>query len=77
MSRIKIKDLNVSLEELKKRDPLILKKIMGGTLTTSLTSAVMSGASGFVRTPTLIGRTSLGNPLGPFSQSLSNLDDNG
>ena len=30
MARIKIKDLNVSLEELKKRDPQILKKIRGG-----------------------------------------------
>ena len=30
MARIKIKDLNVSLEELKKKDPQILKKIRGG-----------------------------------------------
>jgi hypothetical protein len=30
MGRIKIKDLNVNLEELKKKDPEILKKIRGG-----------------------------------------------
>jgi hypothetical protein len=31
MARIKIKDLNVNLEELKKKDPEILKKIRGGS----------------------------------------------
>jgi hypothetical protein len=32
MSRIKIKDLSVDLEELKKKDPEILSKIRGGAV---------------------------------------------
>jgi hypothetical protein len=30
MSRVKIKDLNIDLEELQKKDPKILQKIRGG-----------------------------------------------
>jgi hypothetical protein len=35
MARIKITDLNVNLEELKKRDPRIMKKIRGGATSPS------------------------------------------
>ncbi len=35
MSRIKIDDLTVNLEELKKKDPEILKKIRGGSTRSS------------------------------------------
>ena len=46
MGRIKIKDLDVDLEELKKKDPEILRKIRGGYYGTPPRSATMQGADG-------------------------------
>jgi hypothetical protein len=46
MARIKIKDLNVSLEELKKKDPQILKKIRGGGFWMATAQACVGGGGG-------------------------------
>ncbi len=45
MSRIKIQDLSVDLEELKKKDPEILNKIRGGAIGSRIIFKVPTGES--------------------------------
>ena len=60
MGRIKIKDLNVNLEELKKKDPEILKKIRGGAGLVMMTvycqggGAMSGGCAGMYPPSTLV-----------------------
>ena len=65
MARIKIKDLNVSLEELRKKDPQILKKIRGGMYTVQTCAC-----GGGLGRPTFLCPTSVacipGGIIGPY-----------
>ena len=51
MSRIKIKDLMWDLEELKKKDPEILKKVQGGVI--SISSGIPSCYCCITNTPNI------------------------